>query len=159
MEDCVPWINSLLEKGRNPGPWPPSCHLWCAGASLGHTDCVKSAGASLTHRLCQICPSKPSRMRLSLPSLPSTRETSGGSTSQQGWPTWEESWGSNSCSEFESPWQMFAIPATSLILETKPLVIPDQSTPFWLTDSVCFIWHNPPYCSPLTFKKPLIKRN
>lgn len=29
IEDRVPWINSLLEKGRNPGPWLPSCHLMC----------------------------------------------------------------------------------------------------------------------------------
>lgn len=48
----------------------------------------------------------------------------------------KRSGGSNSCSGFESPRQMFAIPATSLMLETKPLIIPDQSTPF-LIDSQC----------------------
>lgn len=28
---------------------------------------------------------------------------------------------------FGSLWQMFAVPATSLMLETKPLTLPDQS--------------------------------
>ena len=36
-------------------------------------------------------------------------------------------WVSSSWKRFEALWQMFAVPATSLLLETKPRTIPDQS--------------------------------
>lgn len=153
MEDHVPWINSLLEKGRNLGPCLPRCHLCCAGADLACTDCVKSPAL-------QTFPNLPFT---SLPPLQfqfsTMRETSGRSTYQQDCPTWEGSWGSNSCSGFESPWQMFAIPAPSLILETKPLIIPDQSTLFLIDSQRVFIQHNPPLLLwPLTFKKTINKK-
>lgn len=37
-------------------------------------------------------------------------------------------WVSSSWKRFEALWQMFAVPATSLMLETKPPTIPDQSS-------------------------------
>lgn len=52
-------------------------------------------------------------------------------------------WVSSSWKRFEALWQMFAVPATSLMLETKPRTIPDQSPTLWLTAGVCFLLRKP----------------
>lgn len=83
MQDRVPWINSLLEKGRNPGPWLSGCRLWRAGAGLACTDCVESP-ALQTFLNVPFTSQPPVR-----PQLSATRETSGRRTYQQGCPTWE----------------------------------------------------------------------
>lgn len=130
-----PWLNSPLEKGlwSNPGVLLSRCRLCCAGAGLTHANCVMSPAL-------QTFPNMPFASRPPVqPCFPTTGETLGRS------PTWGEHGGSSSCSGFESPWQMFAIPAPSLISETKPLIIPDQSPPV-LIDSQC-VFHTTLCCS------------
>lgn len=56
---------------------------------------------------------------------------------------WEVFMGLWQLERFESLWQMFAVPVTSLMLETKPLTLPDQSPQSWLTARRRFLPQKP----------------